>query len=516
MPTYYKYQNPSEIGAAPTLDWGTVIGNVNENLQKQEQQRYENRESDKTITNDILKKANEITASSDPNFGATLQKSAYDIKTNANNYWNLVKNGKASRSDFNIFMQNTSASVSQLDTFSKNYNKIYDAAVTLRKEGKTNEFANAMQDALGGYQNLTNKKVIHNMNDGFLYTADLDPETGKVREGAMSMVPMQTLNNIKLFTNGTVDLQDAANKYAKDIKPFIISERTGKVLTREEILKRPGYTEFLDNAFNGIAVDEDKIGAILTRYCGYKADVTNAKNSDTSKKILAGKLNGAGAIVPEITTAMRDEAKAAFEKQLLYQVKSEETAMPVFAPKEAKEGKPPKYTPVVGDISRLNYKGTTNLRGVALGVDGVIIDKGKGIQDRIDAVSYEGGRVKMNVTKISGTETGDITTGNGNVKVGEGKKNIKENTRTLNDKDNNASMSIYIKQVPYPGQDRNFRSLEEATRYLKSAYAREKGVGGGQGGEVKSEYTNVTETNKGTIGVKNGKWYDTKTGKPIQ
>jgi hypothetical protein len=30
-----------------------------------------------------------------------------------------------------------------------------------------------------------------------------------------------------------------------------------------------------------------------------------------------------------------------------------------------------------------------------------------------------------------------------------------------------------------------------------------------------SEYSNVTETNKGTIGVKNGKWYDVKTGKPI-
>lgn len=31
-----------------------------------------------------------------------------------------------------------------------------------------------------------------------------------------------------------------------------------------------------------------------------------------------------------------------------------------------------------------------------------------------------------------------------------------------------------------------------------------------------TEYTNITETNKGKIGVKNGKWYDIKTGKPIQ
>ncbi len=31
-----------------------------------------------------------------------------------------------------------------------------------------------------------------------------------------------------------------------------------------------------------------------------------------------------------------------------------------------------------------------------------------------------------------------------------------------------------------------------------------------------SGYTNITETNKGKIGVKNGKWYDIKTGKPIE
>lgn len=31
-----------------------------------------------------------------------------------------------------------------------------------------------------------------------------------------------------------------------------------------------------------------------------------------------------------------------------------------------------------------------------------------------------------------------------------------------------------------------------------------------------SEYTNITQTNKGTIGLKNGKWYDIKTGKPIE
>jgi hypothetical protein len=329
MATYYKYQNPSDIGAAPTLDWGTVISNVNQNLQNQEQQRYENREADKKLTNDILTKANEITASSDPNFGAILQKTADQMKNNTFNRYNLLKQGKISRSDYSIFNQNASSSIAQLDSFSKNWNGIYTAALDLRKKGLTTDLSNALQDVLGGFQNFTDKKLVQG-NDGFLNTATIDPNTGKVLDNSLGILPMQAMTNVKNFTDLRINLQDAANKYAKDIKPFIISERTGKVLTREDILKRPGYTDFLDNAFNGIAVNDNVIADILTTYGDYKTDL-NLKDSDNaSKKITAKQSNGA--FVSDITPEMRKEAKEIFEKQLLYQVKSEETPMPVFSP----------------------------------------------------------------------------------------------------------------------------------------------------------------------------------------
>ena len=60
----------------------------------------------------------------------------------------------------------------------------------------------------------------------------------------------------------------------------------------------------------------------------------------------------------------------------------------------------------------------------------------------------------------------------------------------------------------------NFKTLENLNKALKEA---NKGMEAEAGADQKaSEYTNITETNKGTIGVKNGKWYDIKTGKPIQ
>lgn len=493
MSTYYKYQNPSEIGAAPTLDWGTVISNVNQNLQAQEQQRYENREADKKLTNDILTKANEITASSDPNLGAIMQKSADLIKFNNFERYKLLKEGKIGRSDFAIFGQNTKSSIAQLDSFVKNWNPIYTQALDLRKKGLTTDLANAVQDVVGGFQNFKDKKLIQG-NDGFLNTALIDPNTGKPYDSSLGIITTQTLANVQNYTDLRMNLQEEANKYAKDMKPFITVYMKDGVRTLETPKQKdnPDYANFLDNAFNGVAVNNNKISDMLTTYGDYKTDLTLKDSDNASKKITAKQSNGT--FIADITPEMREEAKKIFERQLLSQVKYEETPRAEFAPDRGTgrgTNKPPKYTPTVSDISRLNYKGTTNLRGVALGVDGVIVPKGKGIEDRIDALSYEGGKLKMAVTKISGTETDELTTGEatgtGTVKIGEGKKNISEITRYLNNKENYNTMSIYIKQIPFPGQNRNFRSLEEAERYLKDAYAIEKGSGGGQGGGTQTK-----------------------------
>jgi len=354
MATYYKYQNPSEIGAAPTLDWGTVINNVNQNLQNQEQQRYENREADKKLTNDILTKANEITASSDPNFGAILQKTADQMKDNTFIRYNLLKQGKISRSDYSIFNQNASSSIAQLDSFSKNWDKIYTSALDLRKKGLTTDLSNALQDVLGGFANFTDKKLVQG-NDGFLNTATIDPVTGKVLDNSLGILPMQTLNNVKNFTDLRINLQDAANKYAKDIKPFITVDMTGKIRTLEGIEQRKGYNSFLDNAFNAVAVNDNAIADILTTYGDYKTDLNLKDSDDTSKKITAKQSNGT--FVSDITPKMRDEAKAIFEKQLLSQVKYEETPRAEFAPQR----------PLAGDKGKKEVVTTTNDLSLASG-----------------------------------------------------------------------------------------------------------------------------------------------------
>jgi hypothetical protein len=511
MATYYKYQNPSEIGAAPTLDWGTVISNVNQNLQNQEQQRYENREADKKLTNDILTKANEITASSDPNFGAILQKTADQMKDNTFIRYNLLKQGKISRSDYSIFNQNASSSIAQLDSFSKNWDKIYTTALDLRKKGLTTDLSNALQDVLGGFANFTDKKLVQG-NDGFLNTATIDPVTGKVLDNSLGILPMQTLNNVKNFTDLRINLQDAANKYAKDIKPFITVDMTGKIRTLEGIEQRKGYNSFLDNAFNAVAVNDNTIADILTTYGDYKTDLNLKDSDDTSKKITAKQSNGA--FVSDITPKMRDEAKAIFEKQLLSQVKYEETPRAEFAPQRAPAGDKgkDKPEPAFGDIGFINKTSSTGKKytsGLSQSVGNVSFSGGKGIEHVVEKIGYEvdpktkKGRLFLQGYTITGKESTEGMFGQPSTNVTKqenwgnvtgyttdpdtGKK-VPVKTEYLTSDKNFDIMSLYIRQIPNPKTRKLFKSLKEAEQYYDNTL--KQGIAKARGGSARSSNTN--------------------------
>lgn len=503
MATYYKYQNPSEIGAAPTLDWGTVINNVNQNLQAQEQQRYENREEDKKLTNDILTRANEITASSDPNLGAIMQKSADLIKFNNFERYKLLKEGKIGRSDFAIFNQNTKSSIAQLDGFVKNWNPIYTQALDLRKKGLTTDLANAVQDVVGGFQNFKDKKLIQG-NDGFLNTALIDPNTGKPYDSSLGIITTQTLANVQNYTDLRMNLQDEANKYAKDMKPFITVYMKDGIRTLETPKQKdnPDYANFLDNAFNGVAVNNNKISDILTTYGDYKTDLTLTDSDNASKKITAKQSNGT--FIADITPEMREEAKKIFERQLLSQVKYEETPRAEFAPQRAPAGeKGPKPEEVVsaGKVIPMYGQKTNKLAGPAFNISNVRISQGPGITQEIKSVALRNGQVVINGYNVVGKTTGsgvDFEKGTAT----ETKRTKFTSTPVINGKRtkaeglwetvNGAQMEDIITRVPIPGRPgETFQSLDQAREFLieeQKSFSPTKPVAGSK--ETKTKISN--------------------------
>jgi hypothetical protein len=515
MSNYYQYQNPAEIGAAPTLDWGTVISNVNQNLKAQEQQRYENREADKKLTNDILTKANEITASSDPNLGAIMQKSADLIKFNNFERYKLLKEGKIGRSDFAIFGQNTKSSIAQLDSFVKNWNPIYTQAIDLRKKGLTTDLANAVQDVVGGFQNFRDKKLIQG-NDGFLNTALIDPNTGKPYDSSLGIITTQTLANVQNYTDLRMNLQDEANKYAKDMKPFITVYMKDGVRTLETPKQEDNtdYANFLDNAFNGVAVNNNKISDILTTYGDYKTDLTLTDSDNASKKITAKQSNGT--FIADITPEMREEAKKIFERQLLSQVKYEETPRAEFAPREPIEPKKTPPPPAFGEVAFINKTSSTGKKytsGVSQSVGNVSFSGGKGIEHVVQKIGYEvdpktkKGSLFLQGYTITGKESSegfiDETSKNvvrkdiwGNVikyKTDELGKKVPVKTNKITADKNRDIVSMYVSQIPNPSTGQPFNSIEEAEQYYAGTL--EQGIAKARGG------SNVNNNDRLNLGI---------------
>lgn len=524
MATYYKYQNPSEIGAAPTLDWGTVISNVNQNLQNQEQQRYENREADKKLTNDILTKANEISLTSDPNLNALVTNVGYDIKRDKFELQKKLESGQISRSDFTIANQNTAASIAQLSQFTKTYGADYDKYLKDVQEGKTSAYADFMQKWKGGFQNFKNKKLINNPTDGRLYVAELD-DKGNVMKGPLGMVPMSTLVEVKNFDDKKIDVLAETNRYAAQLKPFVDLVRDGKIESLEALSNMPNFNDFVNNVTEAIAKNEKGYASILTDTDGtYKITGEGA----SSGKNIGLKNNGAGEMIPIIDTDMTKRTRDVIKEYLIAQTGIKETGMERFAPQRAAGDGGKGKKEVVTTTNDLSLAGgrtmpeSGELTGVAnftIKQTAPVVDMSTGLKRKLKNIYFDTENPN-NIRMLVQIQDKDDPTKTKDVSYSSFKRTEKiPSTRP-------GGKPRYIEQSPDLAELNNFatkiyspelgRYLEDWTELAPILQQRGQSVRKTTTNKPSTTgYTNVTETNKGTIGVKNGKWYNIKTGKPI-
>ena len=501
MATYYKYQNPSEIGAAPTLDWGTVISNVNQNLQNQEQQRYENREADKKLTNDILTKANEVSLTSDPNLNSLITNMGYDTKKNIFELQKKLESNQISRSDFTIANQNTSASIAQLNQFTKTYGADYDKYLKDVQEGKTSAYADFMQKWKGGFQNFKDKKLIHNPTDGRLYVAELD-DKGKVKEGPLGMVPMSTLVEVKNFDDKKIDVLAETNRYAKQFEPFVELVRRGGVETRQQIENYPGFSDLVNNITEAIAKNDKGYASILTDTDGTYSISGEGKSSG---KNIGLKNNGSGEMVPIIDDAMKTRAREIVKEYIIAQTGIKETGTAVFAPQRAAgdgAGKGPKPEEIVsaGKVIPMYGQKTNKLAGPAFNISNVRISQGPGITQEIKSVALRNGQVVINGYNVVGKTTGsgvDFEKGTAT----ETKRTKFTSTPVINGKRtkaeglwetvNGAQMEDIITRVPIPGRPgETFQSLDQAREFLieeQKRFSSTKPVAGSKETKISNE-----------------------------
>jgi len=354
MPEYRGIVNPAEVKATPTFDWNTVIGNVQKSLTDSEAARQANRDKLEKDTNDTLTAIGKVTLGKDEAMNKKLTDAAYNFKGAVGDYAKLVREGKASQKDFNMFNQNAMDTFSQINAVGKNAKAAYDSYISESKAGNLSAASDYLAQTLGLAASLKDKEII------------MDPKSGRgfiAGKEAGDVVDVNWLNNERNLLIPKVQLDKELDAQADKIAEFTKYGKVGAggIWTISDATARKDFDLFENNVANGITSDPSKAMSVLTDYGdigGKRYSVTinpDEAKADPSKILV--KLNSSGnpdfVLTKEQDVAAKETAKRYLRERLKYVQKQEEATYraPVFAPRDGDSGKgKPVIVPTTQDI----------------------------------------------------------------------------------------------------------------------------------------------------------------------
>jgi len=388
MPEYRGIVNPAEVKATPTFDWNTVIGDVQKSLVASEAARQANRDKLEKDTNDTLTAIGKVTLGKDEALNTKLTEAAYNFKNSVGDYAKLVREGKASQKDFNMFNQNAMDTFNQIDAVGKNAKAAYDTYITESKAGNLSAASDYMAQTLGLAASLKDKNIIMDPKSGRGFIAGKDPN---------DVIEVNWLNNERNLLIPKVQLDKELDAQSDKIAEFIRVGRVGAggIWTIDDATARAGFTNFENNVANGLTSNPLSALSVLADY----GDINGKRYTPTINQEEAKKdpskiyiqLNASGNPEPVLTkeqdTAAKETAKRYLRERLKYEQKQvEETyRAPVFAPKEDKPA------PVIPTTQDIRYTSSTEIGGKKTSRSGFtmdvpVIDKSTGAAQNLKAI----------------------------------------------------------------------------------------------------------------------------------
>jgi len=391
MPEYRGYVNPADVKAAPTFDWNAVIGDVQKSLTDSEAARQANRDKLEKDTNDTLTSISKVTLGKDEALNTKLTDAAYNFKGAVGDYAKLVREGKASQKDFNMFNQNAMDTFTQIDAVGKNAKVAYDTYIAESKAGNLSAASDYMAQTLGLAASLKDKSIVMDKN-GRGFIAGKDPN---------DVIEVNWLNNERNLLIPKVQLDKELDAQADKIAEFT---RVGKVgasgiWTIDDATARAGFDLFENNVANGLTSEPLRALSVLTDYGDIKGQrytpTINAEEAKKDPSKIFVQLNASGNPEPVLTkeqdTAAKETAKRYLRERIKYEQKQVENTYrpPVFAPDRG-DGKPPPVVPTTQDIryttSTIDPKTKKKTSRSGFTMDVPVIDKSTGAAQNLKAI----------------------------------------------------------------------------------------------------------------------------------
>jgi len=388
MPEYRGIVNPAEVKATPVFDWGTVIQGVQKSLTDSEAARQANRDKLEKDTNDTLTSISKVTLGKDEALNTKLTDAAYNFKGAVGDYAKLVREGKASQKDFNMFNQNAMDTFTQIDAVGKNAKVAYDTYIAESKAGNLSAASDYMAQTLGLAASLKDKNIILDPKSGRGFIAGKDPN---------DVIEVNWLNNERNLLIPKVQLDKELDAQADKISEFT---RVGKVgaggiWTIDDATARKDFDLFENNVANGLTSNPLSALSVLTDYGDIKGQrytpTINAEEAKKDPSKIFVQLNASGNPEPVLTkeqdAAAKETAKRYLRERVKYEQKQVENTWRGWAPDRT----PDKPAPVVPTTQDIRYTTSTEVGGKKTSRSGFtmdvpVIDKSTGAAQNLKAI----------------------------------------------------------------------------------------------------------------------------------
>jgi predicted DNA-binding ArsR family transcriptional regulator len=489
MAEYLGYVNPAETKANPTLDWSTVINDVRDTLVSQEATREATRQKAKQETNELYNSLNKISAGQNQGLNGFITNASYQSKNLLGEAYKLYTSGKIKGKEYTEIQNNMKASFNDINDVVKTMQTDYEKYMDLLGKGQTSIIDEYNQKQKGEALDLSNKEFYVDPLTGRGYIGKI--VNGKIDQSSLQP-PAWIKNNGSTFI-GKVDVPKEIAPFTKDLGKFeyvLKNPPAGGVWTTDNIAEKSEFKKFLDNAAKTVISSPYKMATILGQIGDYT--LTSDPKESGKDKILMQKDSSTGMNVPMLTPeqekAAYDSVKNAILSQANQTIRQDENTYRPPAPRAGSD-KEPKYTSIQPAV-----------------------DTGGNVIIPMSGVNVKTGSITENISDWGRVANSGKLFINYNypVDIKDAGNNV---TRTIQSKqvyEGSPEFNRRLGQLINPSTGKKVRSLDEAMRYVNSI------SGGGNSSKNNSEYTNLTETNKGTLGLKNGKWYNIKTGKIAQ
>jgi hypothetical protein len=362
---YSGYVDSATVTAAPTVNWGGILTNLNKNLDANEAAREATRQKQATDTQKALEEINAMNVGQNQTGNEYITKASYQAKTLLNDAYKKYTSGQMTREQFNIIKQNTSSSFSDVNTYMKTLQDNFLKYQEMSQKGELSKYSDYMQAELGKLADLSNKTMYFNPPDGKGYIAVIDKD-GKI--DTKNTLETSWIKGGTNFFDPKVKVEDEVGKFTGKMKEFtrMMDARRGYGLwTVEDPTARPEFDKLSKDISSAVASTPLRMASVLTDFVTdknytYTKDAKEAA-ADPSKILLVK--TSSGVLQPQLTKEQIADGELAIKRVIKSQLGYKETQIEETYRPTPRGGGSGEKEPVIPKTTDINYSSALTFQG---------------------------------------------------------------------------------------------------------------------------------------------------------